>query len=223
MREISINCRITLFGDSGYSIISNDLSKECIDYLNPNNQLCFPYNKRSITIDDADSSTVQDLYNKALKAFEIPYNPTSELGPLADFAFHIGNTIVTITNPDIILSELINIFNTDEIELFVVFTLGKGELFREAGFRFYMNSHEGNRHNRPHVHVSTNDGRSGSIDIQTLEQNRGGKIKSKEMKKIVTILKGKQRDLLEAWNYSTDGIVVDIDYMLGLIQIEEDN
>ena len=216
------NCRIAFKGGPEYLLISSSKSKECIDFLNPSNHLAYPYNKRIMEISSNDLLTVRDLYIKVLKEFNIPYSTNPDFIQPVDFAFRFGNIIFTFVDPNMKVIELAKKQNTFEFDLYIIFLLGAGELFREDGYRFYMYSHEGNKHKMPHVHVETSDGRSGSIDILSLKQNKGGKLKSREVKKIGKILSDKRRELLEAWNYTTDGFEVDVDYMLGRVPIIEE-
>lgn len=128
--------------------------------------------------------------------------------------------VISFEDESIKLAPIIEKYHIDEIEAYLLIFLGRGDLFRKGGFRFFIPSHEGNKHNRPHVHVETSDYREGSVDILTLKQNKGGKLKRHEMSNIRKILEGRQKALLEAWNARSDGICVDIDILLGQAEIE---
>ena len=82
-----------------------------------------------------------------------------------------------------------------------------------------MNSHESCRHHLPHVHVSSGEGRSASINIMNGEIIEGN-LSGKHVKIAKKIVKEKQELMMLCWNKMTDGLQIDINYALGLTKIK---
>lgn len=96
-------------------------------------------------------------------------------------------------------------------------SMNAGQICREDNLRYYMNSHEGNRHNEPHVHVDdlkTHDSASISIlNLIVLDGYLSNRSKRKAIQKIAQ----EQRAFIEFWNTKTDGLYVDINKYFNLI------
>ena len=222
---INVRCRIASLGAEGigYELVS---SSETNRMLRGYYDLCenmpprkAPFNEVIFSF-DYELSSVVNLHNCIMHAFGIkPTIPETKEEDLVrwwpELIIEIKpRFLIKFEDETLSLKYVVKRFNINEINAFLVFVPGRGELFRKKGFRFYIPSHEGNRHNRPHVHVETSDHRKGSVDIITLRQLKGGKIREYEMSKIKKILVGKQEDLLKAWNLKSDGIEVDANILL---------
>jgi len=87
--------------------------------------------------------------------------------------------------------------------------------------RFYFHSHEGDRHNEPHVHVYDVGGNfEVSISLLTGEVlTPGWKIPKKALKIARKRIFDNQQLFLEGWNELTDGLSVDINKLLGLSEV----
>lgn len=217
--EILVRCRILSHDNEGnYSVLSKQSCKEIIEQ---------EWGRR-VAIDNCfvvtfDSEySVFNLFNDLREKFNIPKlrDEQNENPDIVSMLMRTNDYLITIRDMTIKLDFLIERFQLKTIDAYLLFVFGYGELFREKGFRFHIYSHEGNKHNKPHVHVETSDYRTGSIDIQTLSQT-SGKLKKHEVTRVRKILDGKQRELLEAWNLYSDGIDVDIDYLLGQTTIKD--
>lgn len=217
-RIASINnegCYIACSSDEAYQLLGGcyDSYKSSTKVTKPYNEVCFSY--------EFGNHSVTDLHNTILKALGldiiIPEVIDEDvLRGWPELILEVGpDLVVEFYDENIKIASIIERFQLEKIESFLFITLGRGEIFREDGFRFYIPSHEGNKHNRPHVHVETSSHKVGSIDIATLEQNKGSRLKKHEMTKIKKILTGKQEKLIEAWNLQSDGIYVDVDILLG--------
>lgn len=91
-----------------------------------------------------------------------------------------------------------------------------GTVHQEGKLRFYMNSHESGRHNRPHVHVRTASyDYEASIDIQTGEV-LAGNLPKKELKNAKKVILSDSKYFIECWNEMTDGLSIDINNHYGL-------
>ncbi|WP_195565769.1 DUF4160 domain-containing protein [Blautia wexlerae] len=106
--------------------------------------------------------------------------------------------------------------NTVDIQILV--SSDAGTVFENHGIRFYINCREGKQHNEPHVHVDIRQGEgSGSFSLITTEQLSNSKIRKKDQKIIKEIIENNQKDFLIYWNEHTDGLDVDLNQALGLI------
>ncbi len=222
---INVRCRIVGLGTDGigYRIVTSEEARKllegCFNSYDKSQAAKEPFNEVKLSI-NYDNCSLRELHNDLFKAFSLDISIPALIDEdmLRGWPELIIETkekyILSIENENVLLKSLVERFNLTEIESYLVIFLGRGDFLRKGGFRFYFYSHEGNRHNRPHVHVETSDHREGTIDILTLEQNKGGKLKKHELSKIQKILKGKQIDLIKAWNLMTDGIHVDLDILL---------
>lgn len=106
--------------------------------------------------------------------------------------------------------------NTVDIQILV--SADAGTVFENHGIRFYINCREGKRHNEPHVHVDIRQVEgSGSFSLITMEQLSGSKIRKKDQKIIKETIENNKKDFLIYWNEHTDGLDVDLNQALGLI------
>ncbi len=220
--ELRITCRISYKNDSEYSLLAEESAKgvfeDCQIY-----SIQEPYSKRELNIELTDDLTVDALYNEVLRSFS--HNVLKQLlssFPLTDAVFCMNNIVFNVESSGIKVKDLVTAFNTNSMLVILTHLLGAGEYCRCNGYRFYFYSHEGNRHNEPHIHVDKVGKRSGSVLISTLEQTEGN-LNDKDLRFIRSKLKGRERELLEWWNLKTDGINVDIDFFLQNRIIKEEN
>lgn len=104
----------------------------------------------------------------------------------------------------------------DTIEIQLLLCMDAGEVFRDDGIRYYMNSRETGKHNEPHVHVEIRHESSGSFSILTGKKLSKGRIKSTDIRKIQKMIENRKEELVRYWNEHTDGRTVDLNQALGL-------
>lgn len=106
---------------------------------------------------------------------------------------------------------------TGIVHIEILASIDAGNIWRENSLRFDMHSHEGNRHNEPHVHVwDKQSDEEASISLSTLII-LDGSLSSKSYKKAKSIIRNNQDYFITCWNDLTDGLALDIDHHLGLI------
>lgn len=207
---IKIKCRKALFNGERYTIMSNEYCKK---YFGTQEELHAEFfNERTFSVDN--HQTINELCNVIILGYGLRIKDDDGMGhDYSDFIFIIEGLLFYIMDANIKVGDLIKALGGDTINAFLVFLAGRGDVLREDQYRFYMPSHEGNRHNAPHVHVEKTDGKSGTIDIFTLEQIDGN-LKQRDIKRIKKILNDKQDMLINAWNKLTDGITIDGNYLI---------
>ena len=115
-----------------------------------------------------------------------------------------------------VLDKHLDANNTGEIYAGVYVSADAGCICEEDGIRYYMNSRERGKHNEPHIHLRSVDScQEAVIIIKT--QKVVGKFPRKLIKKAKNKVKLEEKFFLEQWNILTDGLRVDINRYLGLI------
>lgn len=207
---IRINCRKALFNGERYTLMSNDY---CLRYFGPQKELHAEFlNERTFLVDN--NQTISDICNTIIAGYGLRAKDADGMGyDCSNFIFIIDELLFYVTDENIKAIDLVEAYGGDTINAFLVFGAGRGDILREDNYRFYMPSHEGNRHNAPHVHVKKTDGSNGTVDLFTLE-TKGKGFNMRDKKRIKNILTGKQKMLINAWNTITDGITIDANYIL---------
>ena len=135
-----------------------------------------------------------------------------------------------IDNIELKLLSINNMHKDGELlELFLIIPGNAGELFRnvpsnynDAGVRYQLNSHEGDRHHKPHVHLDYKHMAFAVVDILTgdiLEQS-GGRFPGKRLGAAVRRIRDNEPDLIDAWNRQTDGLTINLNYKFGKTLLE---
>lgn len=162
-----------------------------------------------------------ELYGNSLK---------SENNTIIDFVHEynivekyliFNNLRYTVDDTDKSLLYYLNkmgMLETEKINIQLLINANAGTIFKDDGIRYYMNSKELTRHNTPHVHVDIRHETSGSFSLIDGRQLSDGKIKKSDIKKIKSMISNKRKELLKYWNEHTDGLTVDLNQALGLIQ-----
>lgn len=104
--------------------------------------------------------------------------------------------------------------NTGVIHAGVYVCMDAGSILEEDGIRYYMNSPERGKHHEPHVHLHS-DEHEAVLIITT--GRLIGDFPSKLTKKARKKVRNNAAFFLEKWNTLTDGLKVDINHALGLI------
>lgn len=113
----------------------------------------------------------------------------------------------------------LNLDQNNIIDVQILVSANAGTVFQDHGIRFSIRCREGKNHNEPHVHINIRQGEAtGAFSLKTGKQIVGDKIGSKEKKIIDKIITSHQKEFLTYWNEHTDGLNVDLDQVLGLIE-----
>ena len=110
------------------------------------------------------------------------------------------------------------ISETEKINIQLLINSDAGTIFKDDGIRYYIHSKESGRHNTPHVHVDIRHEVSGSFSLIDGSQLSGEGIKKNDVNKIKKMINSKKKELVKYWNEHTDGLTVDLNQALGLIQ-----
>lgn len=142
-----------------------------------------------------------------------------------------GHFLMQIESPNINLLHYARyIPNGEPVRVYLAFQGQAGEIWRDShdgykdiGVHYSFNSHEGNRHHSPHVHIDYQHKAHAGILIATGEKikrhDEKGVIPGKILKEVKRRVLDNKRELYEAWNVQTDGDKVDIDHLLGVKKV----
>lgn len=131
---------------------------------------------------------------------------------------HLRYTIEDTNKPLLYYLHKMGISETETINIQLLISADAGTIFKDDGIRYYMHSKEAGKHNTPHVHVDIRHEVSGSFSIIDGKQLSDGKIKKNDIKKIERMIMNKNKEFLKYWDEHTDGLTVDLNQALGLIQ-----
>lgn len=93
---------------------------------------------------------------------------------------------------------------------------GESGAYGDIGIRYFFRSHEGTRHNTPHVHVDYMHEGAASIAIESGQiLAKKGRIPPKRLKGAVNRILDNVPELLEGWNDQTDGRKIDLNVYFG--------
>jgi hypothetical protein len=87
----------------------------------------------------------------------------------------------------------------------------------DDGIRYYFHANESSKHNEPHVHVEIRHESYGSFSLIDGRQLTNNKIRKRDIKKINDMISNRKEELLKYWNEYTDGLSVDVNQALGII------
>lgn len=127
-------------------------------------------------------------------------------------------TVEDINKPLFYYLRKMEVSEKEKIEIHLMVNSDAGTIFQDDGIRYYMHSKESGKHNIPHVHVDIRHDNSGTFSLIDGKQLTDGKIKQSDLKKINNMIKSKQEELVKYWNEHTDGLTVDLNQALGIIQ-----
>lgn len=127
-------------------------------------------------------------------------------------------TVEDTNKPLLYYLHKMGISETETINIQLLINSDAGSIFEDDGIRYYMHSKEAGKHNTPHVHVDIRHEVSGSFSLIDGKQLSDGKIKKSDVKKIKRMIINKKKEFIKYWNEHTDGLTVDLNQALGLIQ-----
>lgn len=164
------------------------------------------------TIGEFRDSIAQHIYGKRF----------DEIPGYVKFTFTVGNDRAEIDAPDKNFETLLRTYidpqETGSMKVCFLVSHDAGVVYKENRLRFCMNSREGTQHNEPHVHVE--DVRhefAASLDLFTGDV-LAGELPAKFKNEANRILSDNRDYFIKSWNQLTDGIRIDINHGLGLIQ-----
>lgn len=162
----------------------------------------------------SSETTLHDLLNPYLDKLKIKHEKFYKCSSMV--WLKTERNYVNITDYDYYILRLIRYFGqTDELNLFLIFSVLQGDIWREDSIRYYMNSHEAGSHNFPHVHVLVERTYEASINLINGEIITGI-LPAKFKKKVLEKVKQNRLYLLDCWNKQTDGLKFDINFGLGI-------
>lgn len=137
------------------------------------------------------------------------------------FYILISNELVHILNPEIGIQRVLAMYtSTDILQTYLIFSNQAGDIWRDDGLRYYINSRESGRHNKPHIHIDYQHEAQASISIETGETLVvTGRIPSKVLNAAKKRILESQPFLYDCWRKKTDGLFVDLNYSFGKIEI----
>lgn len=173
----------------------------------------------SIIVDD--NYSIRSLYQDVCIAIGIkPVLAVDADWPIFPILIEFDdNYLISIDDYRTSLIKILGVFDTKEITVYLLVSLGKGEVYRGDGIRMYIIAEPGVRHNYAHVHVDGKDGRNATVTIEK-EIVFKGNLNLKEKKRAKKVIKDNIEELREIWKKLTiEGVSVDVDYKLGRICI----
>lgn len=165
-----------------------------------------------------ENTTLGDL----IAAVEVMiWGDVDSLLKMGEYAFLVGNERLFIDDQSIIFESIYQKYLADipsPIPFSIWVSCNAGEVATEYPLRFYVNSREAGSHHEAHIHVEdTGHHYKASVRISDGEVIAGylpGKYARLAKDKIFS----DQRYFYNCWNTMTDGLKVDINKHLGLIQ-----
>ena len=168
----------------------------------------------------SESSTLGDILAATKK--ELGVDTTEfELYPLS-YSFLANGDRYYIEDEESMFQRVLQRYlkpnDKNEITVGVYLSNDAGAVGFAAPLRFYVNSHENGRHFKPHIHVcDVGYEYQASISIEDGEVI-AGKLPRKLEKIAKKEILSKQEFYIDCWNTLTDGLRIDIDHHLGIIQ-----
>lgn len=183
------------------SILPDSIRKKAIEYRNY--QLRYQYGK-TITLSEVSSELCQ-VYNEIEVGFAFFYGK--------DNVRYQGN-ISNITLEKAI-EEYLDPQATGIVKVDIMILADAGEVYRENNLRFTMYSNE--EGHEAHVHISdTQHTFERRYFLKTDEDKKiWGSPKKSDIKRYKRIIHQNKKSFLKYWNEATNGISVDLDYVLG--------
>jgi hypothetical protein len=167
----------------------------------------FLYDKNT-TLDDFRNKILFDLFEGEEYTCTVRFRVVGK----NNWLFYIDNQNITFEN--ILSDNLISIKNNQiKIKVFVSYNAGSFDI--EDSLRYYMHSNENGLEPHVHVNVLYSDY---SVSIPILHpEDYTGNMPNKYLKKAINKVKRERKKMLEFWNAHTNGLRVDINQALGIV------
>lgn len=170
----------------------------------------------SFDVQIESTTTVKNLLDEIIDKMEIDHEKFYMCSSLV----HIKTDkhIIGINKYGIFIRKICDMFDVFEtINILFVFSKLQGNIWTEGKIRYYMQSHESGSHNKPHVHVNIDHKYDISVDI-TNGKVLVGTIPQKYEKEISKKIYENKCYLISCWNTMTDGLKIDLNYGLGVVE-----
>ena len=164
-----------------------------------------------ISFEYTESTTLLDVVNAIYSFYGIPDYFVRIAFLYNGYRYWIDNEEA---NFQTVVSKYLDPKSTGIIYIGVYVSLDAGSILEEDGIRYYMNSRERGKHHEPHVHLCS-DEHSAVLIITT--GRLIGEFPAKLTKKARKKVRSNAAFFLDKWNTLTDGLKVDINHALGLI------
>ena len=221
-QSITIHCSIAVKTETGFDVLTDNDCMSLSEFGFSSEVLLncdAPYANRNWVFIYGDNDTIKDLFADAYKRFGVDNcvksmdNENALNGP--DLIIEVdNNTYLSFDDYNIPFKYIVDSFKLQSIRAHLLPVFGLGDVLVGKGylFRFYIPSHEGNKHNVPHVHVDGKDGRSGTFSIDTGEPLEKNSLREHEITKVGKIIRDEKDELMKCWNILCDGLTIEKDY-----------
>lgn len=161
-------------------------------------------------------------YERNTKLREVVQFVLDKIGSIDEYlevAFLYGEERYWIEDSTIEFQQVVDKYldplNTGEVKVAIFVSMDAGTVCEEGQLRYFFNSHEAGRHNKPHVHVSdtSHEASISLFDGEVL----AGELPKKLLKKARKKISEEQKYFVDCWNTLTDGLRVDVNHHFGYI------
>lgn len=159
----------------------------------------------------SESTTLNDVENAIYCSLGIPDQCVRTAFMYEGYRYWIDDGSAKF---HVVVSKHLDPESTGVIHAGVYVCMDAGSILEEDGIRYYMNSRERGKHHEPHVHLRSDE--HDAVLIITTGRLIGDfpqKLTKKARKKV----RKNAAFFLDKWNTLTDGLKVDINHALGLI------
>lgn len=217
--EEKLDDRVLILHSKNYGIVGKDIIAPLRkingkEYCIKNAQDTFKVEELWNWIDFKLYGNSLDSENNSILDFVQEYNVVEKYLIFNNLRYKIEDT----NKPLIYYLHKMGVSETEKINIQLLINSNAGTVFEDDGIRYYMHSKEYGKHNTPHVHVDIRHEVSGSFSLIDGRQLSDEKIRKKDEKKIENMIMSKKKELIRYWNEHTDGLTVDLNQALGLIQ-----
>lgn len=224
-KTMDITIRVITESEQGFHINSVKEIDEFANaegFLNFNLDILDPDNNKKLQIDVDESYTFTSLYKDICAALgvEPEFAIDSDRPALFDMMIELNdNYLLNIEDYNVSVKKIIEAFNSDLETVYLLFILGRGEVYRGDGIVISMSAEPGIRHNGAHVHVRGGNNNSATIQIDNVNADNST-LSPKEFRRAKKVIKDNIDELQKMWKYVTiEGVSVSVDYKLGRIKV----
>ena len=180
------------------------------------------YARYSLFIEEHSSMTVEELLMSFAKHKHCE-NDIDLFFATVDPIVECNRGIVHVRDRSLLLGGVLSLLDvSDTVELLFLFPADAGQVFRneDAGYDYRFHSHERCHHNEPHLHVTFKHEESGTFMLRDGSMRDGNMREGRQSFVRKKIMKN-QSYLMSEWNRQTDGLEIDLNYIMGSLQMQE--